>query len=81
MAVEARLLDDRADPGEGVGAPVGNREPEHLHRSLAGRGQAEQHTDQGGLAGAVRTEEPEGAAARDGQVGVVDGNPLAEALG
>ena len=38
--------------------------PEHLHRSCAGRSQAEQRADEGGLASAVRPQETERATAR-----------------
>ena len=44
-------------------------------------GQPEQHPDQRGLAGAVRTEVAERGAARDAQLDVVDRGPVAEALG
>ncbi len=81
VVVEMRLLDDRADPRERVGAVLGNRETAQAHGARVRAGQAEQHPDRRRLAGAVVSEKAIGAAARDAQGHAVDGDPLAEALG
>ena len=78
--VEAGLLDDRADARERLGAPRGHGKAEHVHRSARGRGEPEQHADQRRLAGSVRTEIAECAAARDAQVDGIDRDPVAESL-
>ena len=63
MGVEARLLDDRADPGQGLGA-AGRQAPDRAAASSRRRlGEAEQQPDQRGLAGAVGPEEAEGGPA------------------
>jgi hypothetical protein len=54
---------------------------EEEHRAGIGVGEAQQHSDQGGLAGTIRTEVAEGAAAGDGELNVVGGDVLAESLG
>ena len=80
VAVEARLLDDRADAGERGGALLGHRPPEQPH--LPGRRprEAEQHADERRLARAVRPEEPERARLGHAQVDARDREPVAEAL-
>jgi len=61
VTVEARLLDDHADARERRGPLGRHRPPEQPHR--AGIGEAEQHPDQGRVAGAVRAEMAKGGAA------------------
>ena len=85
VRVEAGLVDDRPDPGQGP-APLGrDRGAEQRHRAGVGPGQAEQGADQRGLARAVRAEVAEGGAARDEQLDVVDRDggpePLASGRG
>ena len=72
VAVEARLVDDRADPGQCVAALGRDRDAEQRHRATVGLGQPEQGADQRRLAGSVRPEVAERAAARDEQLDVVD---------
>ncbi len=70
---ERRPLDERADAGQhrvDVPRHVG---AEHARVARARRDEAEQHPDRGGLARAVRPEEPEHGAARHRQVEAVDG--------
>jgi hypothetical protein len=81
VAVEARLLDDRADAGERLGAPLRNRQTEQTHLAGARPSESEQRSDQRGLPGSVRAEVAEGDAARNGQADVVDDGSMAEALG
>jgi hypothetical protein len=49
--------DSATDPME-VGVGPGDRVPEDLTVTVGRRDQADQHADRGGLAGAVRTDEP-----------------------
>lgn len=81
-AVQGRTLDERADLGkDGPGRP-GHRAAQHAGRARGRLDQAHQHADGGGLARAVRTEEAEDAARRDGQVEAVHGElSAAVALG
>ena len=58
-----------------VAAPVDRRCPG------GGGHEAEEHAQRGGLAGAVRAEEPDDAAPLDGEGDVVDGGQAGEALG
>ena len=66
--MEPRLLDDRADPGERLGALRRLRQAEQ--RDVAGGRlrQPEQRADHRRLARAVRAEEAEGDAGRHGQI-------------
>jgi hypothetical protein len=64
VAVEAGLLDDRPDAGQGLGPVGGHRPAEQPHRPGTCAGQPEQHSDEGRLAGAVRSEIAERRAAR-----------------
>ena len=54
---------------------------EKEHCAGIGVGQAQQHSDQRGLAGTIRPEVAEGAAAGNEELDVVDGDVLAESLG
>ena len=85
VRVEARLVDDRADPGEGPPALRRDRAAEQGHRAAGGPGEAEQGADQRGLARTVRPQVAEGGAARDEQLDLVDGDvgpePFREAVG
>ena len=60
---------------------AGDGVAEEGHRAGIGVGQAQQHPDQRGLAGTVRPEVAEGAAAGNEELDVVDGDVLAESLG
>ena len=80
VAMEARLLDDRAHAGERCGPLGRNRLTEKPHRPGGRAGQPEQHPDQRRLPGAVRSEVAEGGAARDDEVDPVDGDALAKTL-
>ena len=77
MAVEARLLDDRADARQRLRAVV---LAEQADRAAGGLREPEQQPDQRRLAGAVGAEEAEGAAARHLEVDVLEGGAVAEAL-
>src|SRR2546430_6762 len=71
--------------GEADGAPHGVRlagDVEAEHRRVAGVGPQErgEDTDGGGLAGAVRAQEPEDGAGRNLEVDSVEGGEVAEAL-
>ena len=83
--MEARLVDDRADPGQGASALRRDRAAEHAHRAAGGPGQAEHDPDQGGLARAVRSQVAERGASRHEQLNLVDGDvgpePFREAVG
>ena len=61
-------------------AVAGDRVPEQRHGAGVGVGQAQQHPDQGRLAGTVGPEIAEGAAAGDQQLDAVDGDVVPEAL-
>ena len=77
MAVEARLLDDRADARQRLRAVV---LAEQADRAAGGLREPEQQPDQRRLAGAVGAQEAEGAAARHLEVDVLEGGAIAEAL-
>ena len=81
VAVEAGFVDDRPDPGQGHITVSRDGVAEKEHRAGIGVGQAQQHPDQRGLAGTVRSEVAEGAAAGNEELDVVDGDVLAESLG
>ena len=80
VRVEAGLLDDRPDAGEGGGAAA--REVVAEQADVPGRRlrEAEEHADERRLARAVRPEEPERVPARDLEVDRLEGRPLTEAL-
>jgi hypothetical protein len=80
VAVEARLLDDRADAGQCRGASGGEVVAQHAHRAGGRLGEAEQEAAEGCLACAVGAEEAEGGAPRHLEVDAVESRPLAEAL-
>src|SRR5690606_3060890 len=52
---------------------------EHFHLALAGREQAAEHADGGGLAGTVRAEEAVDLRTRHIEIDAIDGNEMAEA--
>ena len=81
VAVEAGLVDDGPDPGQGHVTVSRDGVAEKGHRAGIGVGQAQQHSDQRGLAGTVRPEVAEGAAAGHEELDVVDGDVLPESLG
>ena len=56
-------------------------EPEHAHFAAGNIGQPEQHQDRGGLARAVRAEEPENLSAPDGEGDVIDRDRAPVGLG
>ena len=70
MSVEAGLVDDGADPGEGVAPLRRYRDPEQRHRATVGVRQTEQDADERRLAGAVRAEVAERASSGDEQLDV-----------
>ena len=80
VAVEAGFVDDRPDPGQGHVTVPRDGVAEKGHRAGIGVGQAEQHPDQRGLAGAIGSEVAEGAAAGNEELDVVHGDVLAESL-
>ena len=71
MAVEPGLVDDGPDPGQRPVAMAGHGVSEQGHGAGVGVGQPEQHPDQRGLAGAVRTQVAEGASPRDEELDAV----------
>ncbi len=81
VSVEAGLVDDGADPGQGLGAVAWNGDAEQGHGAAVGMGEAEQGADQCGLAGPVRPEVPERRPTRDEELDVVDGHLRPETLG
>ncbi len=81
VAVEAGLVDDRPDAGQGRVTVPGDAVAEQEHGAGVGVGQAQQHPDQRRLAGAVRAEVSEGAAAGNEELDVVHGDVVAEPLG
>ena len=81
VAVEAGLVHDRPDPGQRHVTVPGDAVAEQEHGAGVGVGQAQQHADQRRLAGAVRAEIPEGAAAGNEELDVVHGDVGLEALG
>src|SRR5262249_28906110 len=81
VAVEPRLLDDRADPCERFSASRRDGQAEESHLSGAGGRQPEQRPDQRRFPGPVGAEIAEGDAAWNGQADVVDDGSMTEALG
>ena len=77
--VEAGSLDERPDVGQG-GHEVVTGPAEELDVARRGPGQAQQHPDQRGLAGAVRTEHADDRARGELQVDPVDGHHAPEGL-
>jgi hypothetical protein len=53
VRMKFRLLDERSNPAQGLAPPLRDREPEQVDVSRRARRQADQHADQGRLAGAV----------------------------
>ena len=80
VAVETGLVDDGAHPGQRQVAMAGHGVAEQRHRPGVGVGQPEQDPDQGRLAGAVRSEIPEGAAPGNQELHAVDGDIVPEPL-
>ena len=69
--MEARALHQRADVRQHGRHALGHRSAEQFDGARGGAGQAQQHPDQRGLAGAVRPEHAENGAVRDVEVDVV----------
>jgi hypothetical protein len=80
VVVKARLLDDRADAREGRRSLLWDREPEYVHRSAARWGEAEQHSYERGLSGAVGAEVAKRGAGRNVQIHGLDDGAVAKAL-
>ena len=80
VAVEARLLDDRADARQRRRAAAGEVVAEQAHLPARRPGEAEQQADQRRLAGPVRPQEAERAAARHLQVDGLERGAVTEAL-
>jgi hypothetical protein len=80
VRVEARLLDDRADPGQGLRAARRQVVAEQPQAARARPREAEQQPHERRLAGAVAAEEAERAAARHLQVDRLQRRVGAEAL-
>jgi len=81
MAVEPGLVDDGPDPRQGLIAMPWNQESEQGHRARVGVGESQEHPDERGLAGAVRTQVAERASAGDKKLDTVYGDVVSEALG
>ncbi len=81
MAVEPRFVDNGADSRQCQIAMLGDRVSEQRHGAGIGVRQPQQHSDEGGLAGAVGTEVAERASSRDEELDIVHGHVLAEPLG
>ena len=72
VPVEARLVHDRSDAGERLGAALRHRRARAAASSLVRLRQAEQHPDQRRLARAVRPEVAERDPARDLEIDAAD---------
>ena len=77
--VQRRVLGDEGDVVERAGG-ARRLAAEHGERARRGPGQADGHGEQGGLAGAVRADEGDDVAARDGERAVAQRPPAAVAL-
>ena len=71
---EPRLLDQRAHAADDLGQAVGDRPVEEPDLAAGGPGEAEQHLQGRGLAGAVGAEEAVDTSRGHGQVQAVDGD-------
>ena len=84
VAIELRRLNDRADARKSVGRLLANIDAEQRGPTSGGPDQVRHDLDRRGLSGAIRTEEAERRARRDGQVERLQGGEvtvlLAEAL-
>ena len=80
MAVEPRLVDDGPNSCQGHIAMPWNGVSEQRHRAGIGVGQTQQHADERGLAGAVRSEVAEGTSTGHEELDTVDRDVLPEAL-
>src|ERR1700729_1384375 len=78
--IEGRVLHEAADGVEYVTAEMIQGVTQQHHRAFVGPDQAEQHPQEGRLAGAVGSEQPAPLAGPDDQVHTVDGRRSAEAL-
>ena len=78
---ERGCFDDRPDPSDHTREPAGRVRTKDATPPGGGTDEPEQAADRRGLAGAVRTEEPEHAALRNLEVETVDGHgpPSAQA--
>ena len=81
IAVERELLRHVAKPRPAGGRGLVEVEPVDARGALAGAEQAAHHLEGGGLAGAVRPQEAEDLAPRDGEGNAVRGREAAEAAG
>ncbi len=81
VAVEAGFVDDRPDPGQGQVTVARNGMAEQEHCAGIGVGQTQQHSDQRGLAGTIRTEVAEGATTGNEELNIVDGDVVPESFG
>jgi hypothetical protein len=81
MAVEPRFVDNGADSRQCQIAMLGDRVSEKRHGAGVSVRQPQQHSNQGGLAGAVGTEVAERASSRDEKLDIVHRHVLAELLG
>ena len=73
VRVEVVLLRHEPDPRLVLTAELGDGHAEHAQLARARRGQAHDHAHRGGLAGAVRPEQPDAARGRDLEVEAADG--------
>jgi len=80
VRVEARLLDDRADPRQCAGGAGRQVVAEQAHLAGGRLRKPEQQSNQRRLAGTVGPEEAERAATRDIEVDLMQRDPRPEAL-
>jgi hypothetical protein len=81
VPVEAGFVHNRPDTGQGRITVSRDGMAEKEHCAGIGVGEAQQYSDQRGLAGTIRAEVAEGAATGDEELDVIDGYVLAESLG
>ena len=80
LHVQRRVLEDQADVAAHVVAPADDVEAADARDPGRGLGQRAEHVDRGALAGAVRAEEAEDLARRDGERDAADRVDLAVGL-
>jgi hypothetical protein len=80
VRVEAGFVHNRPDPGQGDITVARDAVAEKEHCPGIGMRQAQQHSDQRGLPGPVRSEIAEGAATGHEKLDIVDRDVLAESL-
>ena len=81
VAVEPRLIDDRADPRKSLVAILRHGVAEEGHRAGVSVRQPEEDPDKGGLSGTIRPETSERTSTRHAQFHIVDGNVRTKVLG